>query len=185
MVFEKNSAFSPLFLTTRKIGYDTYEVSPADVLLRGNITVMLHPEEELSTTTRLYNNSGSGWKLVNAEYIPAGNKFVARRQRQVGAYAVFKDDAAPVIRRWRTYSGGKAGAMAFSFSALDNFSGINPDEIIIFIDGERVIPEYDPEKQLVWYLPDESLYRGKYKIDIELRDRVGNSSRMTKHLTVK
>ena len=72
----------------------------------------------------------------------------------------------------------------FSFSVRDNLSGIDDNEINVFLNGERIIPEYDPEKRTVFYVPLDPLPQGRYTVQAEVKDRAGNAAHLAKTLTV-
>jgi len=59
----------------------------------------------------------------------------------------------------------------------DRLSGI-PNErfIVITLDGEKTISEYDPERYSVTYKPEEPLQPGEHFVEVWAKDNCGNES---------
>jgi len=96
----------------------------------------------------------------------------------LGAFTLLKDDEAPRISQI-TPGDGKTvpGARPkVRFALSDNLSGIGSDQqLTILIDGEWVIPEYDPELLLVKAEPARPLSPGRHTLEIRATDMAGNS----------
>ncbi len=184
--FEPGAVFAPLHPTIEKISETRYDVQPGDVLLRGAIgATFTYPEEyESDERLGLYVNNGGGWKFLATERNRHTHTLELHEAHTLGMFGVLRDDQPPKISRWRTTSFNAKGRPVFSFSVRDNLSGVDDDEINVFLNGERIIPEYDPEKRVVFYIPLDPLPRGRYTVQVEVKDRVGNAAHLAKTLTV-
>ncbi len=184
--FDPGTVFVPLHPIVEKTSATRYEVEPRDVLLRGAISATMRylPEKDLDEKLALYVNNGGGWNLTGAERNRQMRAFLLRTGHSLGSFGLLSDEQRPTISRWRASSTNAKGRPLFSFSVRDNLSGVDDDEINVFLNGERIIPEYDPEKKIVFYIPLDPLPRGRYTAQIEVKDRVGNAAHLTKTLTV-
>jgi len=186
VTFETGAVFAPFHPVIERLSDTRYDVQPADVLLRGAIKATFkYPEKyESDDKLGLYVRNGGGWNFLAAERDRLAHTLQLREAHTLGTFAVLRDDQQPKISRWRTSSFNARGRRVFSFSVRDNLSGIDDDEINVFLNGERIIPEYDPEKRTVFYIPLDPLSRGRYTVQAEVRDRAGNSAHLAKTLTV-
>jgi hypothetical protein len=184
--FDPGTVFAPLHPIVEKTSATRYEVEPRDVLLRGAISATMRylPEKDSDEKLALYVNNGGGWNLTAAERNRQIRAFLLRTGHSLGSFGLLSDEQRPTISRWRASSANVKGRPIFSFSVRDNRSGVDDDEINVFLNGERIIPEYDPEKKTVFYIPLDPLRRGHYTAQIEVKDRVGNAAHLTKTLTV-
>jgi hypothetical protein len=184
--FQPGAVFAPLHPTIEKISETRYDVQPGDVLLRGTIRATFKYPEEYESDERLglYVNNGGGWQFLATKRNRQTHTLELRGAHTLGTFGVLRDDQPPKISRWRTSSFNAKGRPAFSFSVRDNLSGVDDDEINVFLNGERIIPEYDPEKRMVFYTPLDPLPRGRYTVQVEVKDRVGNAAHLAKTLTV-
>ena len=186
VTFEKGAVFAPLHPTIEKLSETQYDVQPGDVMLHGSIkATMKYPEEyESDEKAGLYVSDGGGWRFLTAERNRLAHTLELHEAHTLGTFAVLRDDRPPVISRWRTSSFNAKGRPIFSFHVRDNLSGIDDGGINAFLNGDRIIPEYDPEKRIVYYVPFDPLPRGQYTVDIEVKDRAGNAAHLAKTLTV-
>jgi hypothetical protein len=186
VTFEPGSVFAPLHPTIEKISEARYDVQPGDVLLGGDIRATFRYPEVYESNEKLglYVNNGGGWRFLATERNRQSHTLELHEARTLGTFAVLRDDQPPKISRWRTSSYNAKGRPMFSFSVRDNLSGVDDDEINVFLNGRRIIPEYDPEKRTVFYIPLDPLPRGRYTVQVEVKDRVGNAAHLAKTLTV-
>ena len=119
------------------------------MLLRGAIraTFKYPDKDESDEKLGLYVNNGGGWNFLATERNRQTHTLELHKAHTLGTFGVLRDDQPPKISRWRTpFINGK-GRPVFSFSVRDNLSGVDDDEINVFLNGERIIPEYDPRKK--------------------------------------
>ncbi|MBU2652507.1 MAG: M23 family metallopeptidase, partial [Bacteroidetes bacterium] len=105
-----------------------------------------------------------------------------------GYFAAVFDYEAPrianlSIRDGYTYQNVRP---AINFVIEDSLSGIGDDrDIIIELDGEWLIPEYEPETGMVRSKPLEPLKPGRHHLGIQVTDRVGNKTEQYLNFIVK
>ena len=149
VAFEPGAVFAPLHPTIEKLSETQYDVQPGDVLLRGAIraTFKYPDKDESDEKLGLYVNNGGGWNFLATERNRQTHTLELHKAHTLGTFGVLRDDQPPKISRWRTpFINGK-GRPVFSFSVRDNLSGVDDDEINVFLNGERIIPEYSPRKK--------------------------------------
>jgi hypothetical protein len=67
----------------------------------------------------------------------------------------------------------------------DSGSGIGSEkDVILMLDGKRLISRYDPPIEAVIYQPGEPLTLGEHLLEVIVRDRAGNQSHATSRFTV-
>ncbi|HTX18427.1 MAG TPA: M23 family metallopeptidase [Bacteroidota bacterium] len=184
--FGPGSVFTPLHPIIERLGPLKYDVYPRDVLLRGPIRVtMQYPaEKESDDKLGLYVNNGGGWRFEETTRDRGAHVFSLRDGFTLGTFALLDDSQKPSIGRWRASTRNLTRAPIFSFSARDNLSGVDPERIVAYLNGERIIPEFDPEKRRVFYVPLDPLPRGRYTLQADISDRAGNTTHLVKTLTV-
>jgi hypothetical protein len=106
-----------------------------------------------------------------------------RLARTLGDVALMQDDQPPTIGRIRVFPHG--GKPNIGFSYHDNLSGVDPDEIKMYIDGNLIIPEIDGEHHRVWYQADQRLDRGKHTVHVSIKDRMKNETHFSRLFSVK
>ncbi len=71
-------------------------------------------------------------------------------------------------------------------SVFDSLSGLDSDlNFRIFIDGQWLIPEWDPERQIVTAIPHWSLKPGEHLLTVQVNDRAGNSTKQSIKFKIK
>ena len=96
-----------------------------------------------------------------------------------GSFATVVDDEAPritglTVAPGRTYTNRTP---AINFVIEDTLSGIGDDrDILIELDGEWLIPEYEPETGAVRSRPLSALESGEHHLGVIIRDRAGNKT---------
>ena len=127
-----------------------------------------------------------GWEYLGRDVDPAG-KFMTAQVWSLGPYALVADTKPPKISRVIPGKGSKTSARRpeITFRIVDNLSGIDSDKNIeILLDGEWLIPEYDPETYKCRTCPREELKLGRHKLEIIARDRVGHEDFFLRYFTV-
>jgi hypothetical protein len=94
-----------------------------------------------------------------------------------------RDAEAPSFGRLRT--GSSRGKPYASFRYHDNLSGVDTDEIKMYIDDALVIPEIDGERRLVSFTARDPLTRGRHTMKITMSDRMGNTSEIQRTITTR
>jgi hypothetical protein len=67
----------------------------------------------------------------------------------------------------------------------DSGSGIGREEdVIMALNGQRLISVYDPEAHRVEFQVEEELAPGEYQLEVTVRDRCGNEARSSSSFRV-
>jgi len=186
ITFPAGSVFSPLHPIVTQRGPLRYEVYPRDVLLRDGMSVSMNYPAEMESDDQLalYVNSGGGWNFLGTERNRQTHTLVLRDGLTLGTFAILDDTRKPVISRWHASSINQKRHALFSFKVRDNLSGIDDDHLTAHLNGEPIMPEYDPEKRIVFYDPIDPLPRGRYTLQIDVKDRVGNDAHLAKTISI-
>ena len=106
------------------------------------------------------------------------NHYISAKSSTLGRFFVGLDTIAPVIKiilpKW-----GKTLKPGFiiKFKVKDTLSDIaTEDDISVTIDGKFVLPEWDPETEIVVVRPHWRIEKGKHLIRILVKDAVGNEN---------
>ncbi len=127
------------------------------------------------------------WRFLDREVDPAG-QFMTAEVWSLGPFALIADTLKPRITRVRPGKGSKTSDRRpeITFLIIDDLSGIGSDtDIEILLDGEWLIPEYDPDTYVCRTRPRENLKPGKHTLEIFARDRVGHEDFFLRYFTVE
>jgi hypothetical protein len=105
-----------------------------------------------------------------------------------GSFAAIIDYYPPQMQRLNMADGRSytSGDQPISFLVEDTVSGIGDDRgIVVKIDGQWQIVDYDPETTRAVCRPYESLSPGKHHLGIILTDRVGNVTEQYLNFSIK
>ncbi|MGB2981805.1 MAG: M23 family metallopeptidase [Candidatus Zixiibacteriota bacterium] len=167
----------------------TYSFEPSTVPFNGRARVSLRYPEAGCDPARLglYELIGEGgWRFIGQE-LDSLNRSVAGEVRYLSRYALLEDTLPPKISRVSIASGEKIRVKMPRITAVvkDDLSGIGSDEdMLVEIDGEWLIPEYDPEKQILVTRPISPLALGKHLLTIGVKDRAGNETEVKREFFV-
>jgi hypothetical protein len=185
----QDNFYEPRYLEVRerplpnrfRIGLNSpfYEILPEAFVCRQPFRLSL----DLPYTNKRNDLSGLCWLdkkkdrwvwLDDSEYL---NDTVTATSLGGGGFAAVLDGEPPTFKLLtladgRTYNNFKP---AVNFVIDEELSGIGSDEdIVIEIDGNWLIPEYDPETGQIFSKPLEMLSEGQHHLGIRVRDRAGN-----------
>jgi hypothetical protein len=119
--------------------------------------------------------------------IDTTNKFIKARTNPFGGFVIACDTIPPVIEvrtpvQAKTYTQNPI----ISFSVSDEHSGIGSEEnISLIIDGEFVLPEWDPEDKLVTAKIDKNLLPGNHTLTISVKDQSDNITSSAIYFTIQ
>jgi hypothetical protein len=181
--------FSPVFLETREqkvplstkqLNSNKFVISPESILSRGELN--LHLKLNAANTT----NKVSGlcrfveekktWRWIETNRgIDSANGLTVTG----GTFATIIDVDPPKIERLsvKHMSSVFQKRPRITMTVTDNLAGIADDQnFLIKIDGDWVIPEFDPEKSILTVVPREDLADGEHHLSIEITDRLGHKA---------
>ncbi len=188
--FKENTLYRPTFIQLKQnfilgkvvinLNSDNYEIFPVSFRCREEfeISYMMPgdlPKNQLTGLCWLDKKEGDWVWLDNT----VANNIVTANTRGGGSFAAVIDYNNPVIgtinikpNEYYTDPG-----LPIRFNLYDSLSGFEDDRsIVIQLDGEWVIPEYDPETNVCTSQPNRPLEVGEHHLAIEVIDRAGNKS---------
>jgi hypothetical protein len=153
-----------------------YSVIPKTVPLAHDITVWFSGDySSASRRVCIYRlNKKNEWKPLKT--VRADGKLTAESS-YMGQFAVLMDDEAPRVKNIhpRNNTTVNRALPGIRFTLSENLSGIEDDNnVAVYLDGEWLIPEYDPELELVTTSPRFELADGKHELKIVVSDRAEN-----------
>jgi hypothetical protein len=168
---------------------EVYSFEPSTVPLNGFAKIYLKYTEKEPDPQKLglYELTEGGWWKLIGQDLDTINRTVSGKVRYFSTYALLKDTKPPLIRKVDPFPGRKTKQRKPKIEAMvrDDLSGIGSDQdILITIDGEWMIPEYDPETNVLFTRPTSPLSYGKHELLISVKDRCGNRSEVRRNFFV-
>jgi len=105
----------------------------------------------------------------------------------MGTFALLKDTESPRVKKIYPPDGKTVftARPEIRCEITENLSGIeNHENIQVYLDGVWLIPEYDPETELMKTCPPEKIADGRHNLKIIVSDRAGNSGTVQTHFFV-
>jgi len=163
-----------------------YEIKPATVPLANNITLSMRIDGGVDKSKiGVYRlNSKRKWKWLNSKI--NGDK-ISAESSLTGTFAVIRDTEAPRVKKIRPGKGKtvKSAYPLIRATVSEDLSGIHNDRnISVTLDGQWLIPEYDPETKILKTTPRKALKNGRHELVIIVTDRVGNERKVFSHFFV-
>ncbi|UCD95013.1 MAG: hypothetical protein JSU69_02890, partial [Candidatus Zixiibacteriota bacterium] len=164
-----------------------YAVGPTSVPLARSITVSFDLENETDKSRLgLYRlNDKNKWKWVDSEI---SQNIISAESDFVGTFAVIEDTKSPRVKKIYPPKGKtvKTALPKISCTIEDNLSGIKDDgNVTVLLDGQWLIPEYDPETKRLETYPRSALANGQHDLVIKFSDRAGNERSVFSYFFVK
>jgi len=161
-----------------------YTLAPDDVLLDGGIHVSVAlPDDAGDHKFGLYYQNAGRWIFQTSVPDGGSHTLSTTLYRLLGDVAVLADDSPPSFGR--VHVGAPRKRLSASFRYYDNLSGVDPDQIKMYLDDKLIIPEIDGEHRKVTFQGDEPLDRGRHLLHIIMKDRSGNSSDYSRTFSVR
>ncbi len=170
--FAKNTLFSDLYFAFESkkdtiSGVEIITIGNSNIPLNKNYTVNFKPSKHIGNKRiwAVYGVWGKNSSFVGGKW--TGNQ-IGFRSRSFGSYTLLADSIPPTIKPLIL----NKDEMVFKIS--DNLSGIA--KITMRINGEWVLMNYDPKKSLIWAEKPNPSYSFKGKIELTLKDNMGNEA---------
>ncbi len=189
-MFRENTLYRPTYIQSKQnfilgkvvmnLNSDNYEILPEAFRCREEFEICYKMPGELPKNQRtglcwLDKKEGNWVWLDNI----IENNIAIAKTRGGGSFAAVIDYNNPVIgtpniRPNEFYANPE---LPIRFNLYDSLSGFEDDRsIVIQLDGEWIIPEYDPETNVCTSQPNRPLETGEHHLAIEVVDRAGNKS---------
>jgi hypothetical protein len=126
------------------------------------------------------------WTYLGRQ-VREGGGALGARVKTFSTFALLEDRIDPLIWRVKPADGSRLSDRRPSLSAgvRDQGSGIGDEEnVVLTLDGQRVISEWDPPVETVRYRPSHPLSPGEHLFEVEIIDRAGNRSRASSRFTI-
>jgi hypothetical protein len=170
-----------------RISGDFYSFQPSNIPLAGLALVSLsyQGKEWDPTKLALYEYDSGFFRFVSKER-DKENKMISGKVRYLSTYLLLEDRKAPQIRIISPKGKKiKDDLPKILVKISDDLSGFGSEEdIIVTLDGDWLIPEYDPEKNVLITKPNGKLSPGWHELLIKAKDRIGNSRVVVKKFEV-
>jgi hypothetical protein len=168
---------------------EVYSFEPPTVPLNGfaKITLKYTAGDCDPQKLGLYELTEGGWWKLTGQDLDTTSKTVSGKVRYFSTYALLEDTTPPLVKKVDPYPGKKTKQRKPRIKAVvkDDLSGIGSDlDILVTIDGEWMIPEYDPETSVLVTKPISPLSYGKHELLISVKDRCGNRSEVRRNFFV-
>jgi hypothetical protein len=155
---------------------NSYEINSQVISLAKPVTVSLPVPSDYSKKDGLgFLAQKKGWRWIEPKVV---NDCLTAAVGGFGTYAILKDTEAPTIRKISPGADKTINNSMPEISCIidDDLSGIEDDRnITVLLDGEWLIPEYDPEAGRLKTSPRNKIRPGKHQLEITVSDRAGNS----------
>ena len=153
-----------------------YVLGTEDIPVQKNIEIKLRPAEKYANSDKLYVVSVD----KNGKFVSQGGKMadgmMCAKIRSLGTFALAVDDVKPQVSPVNFKNNTKViKCKQLKINIKDNESGI--DKYDIYLNGKWVIGAYDAKNNLLYYDVDENLKKGNNKMEIVVKDCVGNETR--------
>ena len=164
-----------------------YDLGPGNVPFDGRVGVWLRCPPDLCEDSQvgLYREVNVGkWALAGNE---REGGYIGASLRRLGRFALMRDDRPPQVDVLYPLQSAQMPERRPELRVRieDVGSGIGREEdILVELNGRRLIAEYDPEAKIVRALPDGDLALGAHRWSVSVRDMGGNERRVDRAFSV-
>ena len=154
-------------------------LGPADAAFDKPVRVWLKvPEGVPAEGLAVYSDNGRGRWVFRGADPEEGGRYLGATVRALGRFALMIDETPPAVSKVLPSAGSTVASPRFSARIHDEGSGIGREkDIVLELDGVRLVSEYDPDARQVTAEPDGPLAAGAHTLVITVRDRAANETR--------
>jgi hypothetical protein len=175
--YDSLSVLKPLFLRIGKSPGEecpVYTLEPEGAVLGSGLTATIRSGSPDGHRGLFYRSKGS-WQFIGSRAEGEAPACTGRVRGTLGELTLLADSIPPsVVQMSVAHHAGPAPEIIVRFR--DDRSGVEYDDLKMYIDGNIVIPEIDGRRHRAIYKPAEPLGRGPHQMTMRLTDRIGNSS---------
>ena len=199
VVFSEASGYWPLYgrvqidtatrINDARVTGPIYRVAPQDVPLNEGATVTLSYPDTVSQPRQIgvgYRNRNN-WVFIDNK-VNTANYTVSARVFSLEDFAIIRDSEPPRLQIRSPQPGAvlRDRRPNFIVEVNDSTSGFDSEQAIeLRLDGQLLIAEYDPEREIVQYKSKRELLPGVHKLAVRAEDRCGNVAKREMEFTVK
>ncbi|MCY3869206.1 MAG: M23 family metallopeptidase [Gemmatimonadetes bacterium] len=195
--FEKEGVYETLYgriesdslIKDKRMVGTAFQIMPGDVAFKGAEIAFSYPQDHPNIDKLgIYKwNGRNSWTFVDKE---RDSKIgaITGNVRNFGVFALLADTVPPRIASITPANGTVLTQRQprVAASVWDTSSGIwREEDMIMRIDGNALIVEYDPEENRIFAKPRKPLTPGAHKLEVIVRDICGNESRRTTAFRIK
>jgi hypothetical protein len=133
--------------------------------------------------TGAYTRSGNSWTFISRAERDSVGMVHVRLRHFLGDVALIDDAVPPSI--YGVSVSGSDPKPRISFRFRDNLSGVEYQEVKVYIDGIVVIPEIDGEHRRAFAQPSSPLLKGSHRLTILVSDHMGNRADVERSFHVR
>ena len=166
---------------------EKYALEPKTLIFKKELDIHFEYEkEELGIGIYYYDQKNKKWNYLKTNY---NNKRYSTSVLSNEIFCLIKEENPPKIKNLipsinSTYK--FQDLQKLSFIVEDDLSGIsNINNILIKIDNEPILFEYNPYRKEVFYLFEEDLLEGIHILEIQVTDNVGNINTIKGNFIIK
>jgi len=167
---------------------DIFEIKPDNFPIFESMSVSLQADSlpEWGRWSVFKMNGKDKWSYLSTQ-IDSTSLFLTTKTSSFGKFIVASDTVAPEVKIESPKSGKtyKSNPKIKLF-LKDTISGIGDENhISLSMDGEYVLPEWDPEEDLVIGFMEKNLPSGNHIFSASIRDRSGNITRQAVYFKIQ
>jgi hypothetical protein len=187
-VFLRLETFEPLAESKYDASGDVYEIFPQDVPFKksGRLELEYPGSDSQPEKLGIYRKNRRGWGFVGNR-IDINRQTISSQVSNLGVFTLIRDTIPPVltIRYPQNNSIIRDDSPRLLASVYDELSGIeNERSIIMKLDGQTVIAEYDPESRTIKYVPEVPLSQSEHTISVWAKDNSNNEIFVSHKFTI-
>ena len=185
--FPRNSLWQPICPRIDSTQYpvnginylsQAWQLNPQEIPLAGNIQIQWQiPENEIATKQiAIYRWSRRDFWKILTPFTCVDDTLIQAPSDELGIFALIRDDVAPQLEPVYPLDDAVVSTTTPNLVVQigDILSGFEEEGIKMFLDGEQVISEYDPDARKVKYKVRDPLAIGEHYLTTEVKDRAGN-----------
>lgn len=161
----------------------SYQLFPQDVpLQKSGVVIMKYPVDDSSPEKLGVYQIEQNKPKFRGNKLDRVQATISGTLSNLGIVTIIRDTVPPYVEIMQPPNGSQLQDRMPKLVArvYDALSGIaNERSIVMRLDGELVISEYDPDENTVKYEPDEPLRFGEYTISVRAEDNSGNERLVT------
>ncbi len=165
-----------------------YQIDPFDLKLKDIVILEIAPDTFYRDISRMgiYEIDKSNKLTFAGSYFDTLNNTISADISALGTFLVAADTTAPELRVIYPRDNSRLNHLdKIQFYTKDDLSGIKKESNIrILLDGRFIIPEWDPEKDIITGVPHWNPDKGSHLITITVKDLAGNVSEKTVSITI-
>ncbi len=161
-----------------------YSIGPvtAPIYKGYNLSITIPPGDSLPDKLGIYYLYGKNrWIFQGNRYKPEAG-LISAHVSDFGTFALVHDTTAPVVRYLNPVNHSRLNNKKPKLYVVfkDDLSGVvGENNMRLFLDGQKLIAEYDPDKRTLFYRMRDPLTAGRHLVKCVIRDRCGNVAERT------